>query len=828
MDLRHIGSKDTLLCLETERLSVTIKGPPPQPDLPGIACDDESTLLVRCAEDFSVALAGNPSVVSSSEAGNVYRGAVQAEPVFFEQKQYEIFAEPSEGHTVSFWHDNYALRNAVTPVGRKQQMLSGVINFRNNIGLSDFVFYLDGKEYLTLTLEVYPSKISYKKDYQAIVADVTCEIYSLIFDLLKKTYSSFDTSDSAQSSPVEFYAIIRKIYEDYISAADLILHSPHHELQKTREILPQHKIRRAGKETLKWLSSHPEHVLRDGHGNFQAEKALTTRKFVSYDTHENRLMKYMLMQTIQKLEHFRHTYMKMKDTLDEGTVSQIDAMIQGLQRRCNTGFLQIVPAQPSDSGMSLVFGMAPGYQELYRCFLLMQHGLTLTGGIFHISVKDLPLLYEYWCFIKLNSLMKSKYRLISQDVIQLNGSGLTVSLMHGKASRIRYDDEKTGDQITLSYNPSERNLPTVSQRPDNVLSLTKKGSRTRYEYIFDAKYKIDPSLKGTYYHEVVSGLPGPKEEDINTMHRYRDAIVSEQEHCRYERSMVGAYVLFPYANEEEYKQHRFYKSIEKVNIGGLPFLPSATSLVSSFLDDLIADSPESAFERTSLPQGIEEKLAKVDWQRKDILIGGMREAAHLSVFLEENFYCLPVSSLTEDHLPVRFVALYQSVSLFGNNAKIAYYGEVKQIQTMKRWEITRLPCTDDQMNEDYYRFAIREWKMLARPIEVRERGIKHVAFTNEFLFRHSESISELFLKTPEEYRFLMELKRYVHNGMIINDNDAPASFLFSGYRVLFQDGAIKLTGDNGFITECTIQDFQRHPHAVFRSLMQHIAADGAG
>lgn len=37
-------------------------------------------------------------------------------------------------------------------------------------------------------VEVYPSKISYKEDYQAIVADVTAEIYNVIFDFLKATY----------------------------------------------------------------------------------------------------------------------------------------------------------------------------------------------------------------------------------------------------------------------------------------------------------------------------------------------------------------------------------------------------------------------------------------------------------------------------------------------------------------------------------------------------------------------------------------------------------------------------------------------------------------
>ena len=45
----------------------------------------------------------------------------------------------------------------------------------------------------------------------------------------------------------------------------------------------------------------------------------------------------------------------------------------------------------------------------------------------------------------------------------------------------------------------------------------------------------------------------------------------------YDRTMFGAYVLFPYSDEEKYKDHDFYKSIGTVNIGCLPFLPSATN-----------------------------------------------------------------------------------------------------------------------------------------------------------------------------------------------------------------------------------------------------------
>jgi len=110
-----------------------------------------------------------------------------------------------------------------------------------------------------------------------------------------------------------------------------------------------------------------------------------------------------------------------------------------------------------------------------------------------------------------------------------------------------------------------------------VLTLVKRSpdrGRMTCRYVFDAKYKIDPALPGSPYYNAISHTPGPKEEDINTMHRYRDAIVCEAGEEVFRRTMFGAYVLFPYGNEKEYRGHRFYRSIEKVNIGGLPFLLS--------------------------------------------------------------------------------------------------------------------------------------------------------------------------------------------------------------------------------------------------------------
>lgn len=805
-----ISNTDELVYVQTNLLTVTIKGSASHPSFPGVEFKEkEASLRVSCDDPYEINMAGDYDLLTKQNLGRAFIGQYRLRPIFFEQQRYEIIIEPEDGHTVEFWHENYNVRKNVTPVGRKSTILSGIINFGNEIGLSDLVIRVNGKNYLKLTIEVFPSKIGYKDDYKAIVADVTEEIYNLIFDFLKKTYDSFDISSKKQSSSVEFFAIIRVIFQKFLTAADMVIAKPHHVLEKEHVVLPGHRIKRTDNRTLRWIEKHPERTLRTEQ-SIMVESAQAVKKHVTYDTKENRLTKYMLQSTVKRLEHFKQQYLKLTRETDFAIVDQIDTMIKGIQRRYNTGFLREVDAVPANSGMSLVFSMAQGYRDLYRCYLLLQHGLSVTGSVFNISLKNLAVLYEYWCFIKLNSLMKERYELLSQDIIKVARNGLFVSLIKGQRSRVRYRNPDNGEVITLSYNPKEILGATVPQKPDNVLSLQKKGTKANYKYVFDAKYKINPALDGSMY-QLMYQTPGPQEEDINTMHRYRDAIVYQDDSSPYERTMFGAYVLFPYIEQEKYKQHHFYKSIEQVNIGGLPFLPSATELVTQMLDELISDSPESAFERAILPAGIEERLAKVEWNRREVLIGFVDEAGQMQCCMEGNYYYTYRSKVSKENLPVYYVALYQK------NTGIEYYGKVITTQTVQRNE---LPGAGRNPDESCYRFDVEKWIPLATPIRPERYGPSPVSYTNFFLLTHSTSYPELHLRNEAEYRFYTELKRR-SNKTVIDEHSEKLGFELGDVKVLFEDGDIQLYRQGKVINQCTVQEFLRHPNATFRRLQGH-------
>ena len=549
----------------------------------------------------------------------------------------------------------------------------------------------------------------------------------------------------------------------------------------------------------RWLEKHPEYVRRDRAG-IRAEKVLAVRKQITYDTQENRLVKFMLKATVRRIDDFTRRYVKSRQKPDEQVLNGAKKMSGELQRLLGASFLAEVADYSASKSMSLVFGMAPGYRELYKYYLMLQNGISVGGDIFHMSVRDTAQLYEYWCFIKLYDILRSHYTLKSPDIIKVDRKGVTIDLVKGRQSKVTFLNTKSGERIYLAYNPSEIATQTVNQRPDNVLELEKKGAGNRYKYVFDAKYRIEMNPDGSFYPDT---KPGPKVDDINTMHRYRDSIVYENKESRFtfEKTMFGAYILFPYADEEEYKNHRFYKSIDSVNIGGLPFLPSATTLVTELLDELVSDSPESAFERTTLPAGIEERLKTVNWDKRDVLIGLVQDEKERDVFLRKEEYYTRRFDIA--NLPVRYVALYEK------GKGISYYGEVAYCRTVTGGN---LPGHGHRNKDKYHVFKVLKWNLLTTPIRVSEYGPNPVAYTNYFLLSNSSTYSELLLKNEADYRFFTELKRRTDEA-IIKQSEEKTAFEFGGIKVLFEKSRVYVVieRENRMEEMFTVRDFSRRP-----------------
>lgn len=823
MDLLPTGSNTKIFEVKTPKVNVVLKSKKAHPIIIGDQSGNQDSTIIFSGDNIQeIRLKGSDDVLPLDDRSYVHSVGFRTAPLFFEQNDYEIIIKGTSNAKVGFWHENFHVRNKVEAISEGDNILTGIINFDNNIGQSDLIITTDGAITLVIRIEVFPSKISYKEDYKSIITDITNEIYSVVFDFLRKTYESCRLGDNVSYTPTIFFTIIRTIFSDLVKSIDIIIQNPHHILFKEHVVLPAHKVRKTDNLTIKWLEKHPENVAKSSTG-LSISKAQAVKKHITYNTLENQFTKHILHSTIKRLDSFHKLYSALEKNIDTSIIDELEKMKREINSRLHQSFLNKVDDYKATHSMSLVFSMAPGYRDLYKYYLMLLKGLAVNGDIFKISIKDTAQLYEYWCFIKLNSLMKKSYMLVSPDVIKIDNGGITVSLVKGHKSEVRYINPRTGERIVLTYNPGEQNTQTVGQKPDNVLTLEKTGSETPYKYVFDAKYRIDPAIPGTGYPD---SNPGPKVDDINSMHRYRDSIVYENDtpsRFAFEKTMFGAYVLFPYSKEDKYTNHRFYRSIETVNIGGLPFLPGATGLVEKLLTELIMDSKESAFERASLPRGIERKLAKVDWSVMDMLVGSLNSAEQLQINLDSKFYYVPAKFINESDLPIRYAALYQSNVKYKKDAGIRYYGTVTKTSICKRKDIP-VPMTSHNEDELYYRFEVKAWEELAIAIKVREEGVYQPKFTNMFLFQNCRDSYELFnIHSEEQYRLLQELKRISSDTSVNDDEHTPGFKINNELSVVLLNGDIMVcTADGIILNKIPVNEFIRRPRYIFNRLKEDI------
>lgn len=466
---------------------------------------------------------------------------------------------------------------------------------------------------------------------------------------------------------------------------------------------------------------------------------------------------------------------------DQHIISMTGKMRDRLHSLERFGFLSSVGELNQVNNLSLVLQMAPGYREVYKYYLMLVKGLSLQSDIFRISIKDLALLYEYWCFLKLNSILRSRYQLEGHDLIKANSTGLTVRLDKTRRAAIHYTNPQNQEKITLSYNNLLNiRMPTTNQRPDNMLNLRKENQDIDYQYVFDAKYRLNPAAPGSDYYRKYR-KPGPQEDDINTMHRYRDAIFYSHR-GRISKSVFGAYILFPFKDSDYYaglgdgQPHDFYSSIEKVNIGGLPFLPGETGLVENFLDELIMDTPDSAFERV-LPQVGSDLYYQQKFRPRAVLVGAVGDKKQFKINVEGCFYHIPYRLVKKTCFNIDYIALYQPASIFGNDASgIRCFGSIKEMVVVKRKDIDELP---KQSQELYVKFTVDDWKMLGQPITPAGYGVRTHIYTTWYLLQQARTLPELSLRSEEEMRLWKELQR-LGQSIIWK---APARQLGAGSRI---------------------------------------------
>lgn len=516
---------------------------------------------------------------------------VPAPATFFDNADFPIWIEFKD--YVKDAQFGSILQNDNDRFSFRRHILAGFINYKNEIGRSEIqIIYKVDKETRAFRFgfEVLSTKLDYHEHWRTIVEDIEREYRMLSLDYMRRTFHGFSPDQNGEHPDIVWWSVFEGEQQKFIKACKSIIDRPRHRLHGEEVYLRADKLKQTPHNIENRLAEHrkePAYLYR------------VEQHILSNDTQENRFLKFALHQISKRYEDLRQRIEAVKTASDTMKAAML-ATSESLKRLQHHPFFRTIGRFKGINQESMVLQKATGYSQVYRTWNLLRRAYSLNDGLYRLQMKDIATLYEIWCFIEVSHIVKEQLHLENEEVehrnrMEMNGI-FSWELGKGEHSRILF--RKDGVELAeLVYNPKnadkENNnvgmkdlvVPTVPQKPDIVLQLTKNDLQQgmKMTYLFDAKYRIDGKDKG---------VDVPPEGAINQMHRYRDAIYyKDYDANALKKEVIGGYILFPGDGEPNYVAvSKFYKTIKEVNIGAFPLRPKDVEnrkLLENFIDELI-------------------------------------------------------------------------------------------------------------------------------------------------------------------------------------------------------------------------------------------------
>ena len=214
------------------------------------------------------------------------------------------------------------------------------------------------------------------------------------------------------------------------------------------------------------------------------------------------------------------------------------------------------------------------------------------------------------------------------------------------------------------------------------------------------------------------------------------------------------------------------------------------------------------FKEAKLPKRLDKAIGGASWLTPDVLVGALRNRYQLDVCLECDFYHMPATRI--DPKAVEYVAMYQSITLFGRKSGILWYGKVAEFEKLRRYEIDEIPKNSDEW---YYRFDVKKWRKFSTPISAGGVAFVHL-LTNRFLLRNSRTVAELLVGSEHQFRWLYALKKAMSQARRFFKT--TAGFSFDGIITVVSRGAILCIRDDHLIAQLEgVGKLEESYHEIF-------------
>jgi len=505
---------------------------------------------------------------------------VRANNQLFENKKYYIDFEATDDDVTAEIQKSKLSQFINWQKGNKFATLT-ITNFIGNIYFFGNTFDVKSQKFLT--------ELTGTEQFKTILSDIQELSKNIIF-----TYSSpsfvlrqVDYKDANPSLLLMFNYFKKVILNwDYNTNLESSLHkiinNPNHKYDFFYEIDNIEKIKKVDNKTLRSLVSENKYyvklnsdqselislpitkfVSQNLSDNYFPTKALLKKQYLSFDTPENRFVKFLF----RYIEGIAYRLNSIRE-LPKNVIEEKELVLSFCRSTLNNPFFKKIGEMKKIPVHSTVLQGRSGYKDMFLHFTRSRFGIKHIFDEFEeealsIDLKRISDIYEYWVFYKIAIAILGTEIIIEQQNVVLNNGEISYGVcFKNKTISVYYNWTESRARKT-SY--------SVTLRPDTTVVIKNNGRSIKL--IFDAKYKVR-------YKDTEEGLVRyVNPEDIYKMHTYLDAI----DNCQFAMAVYPGSEFYFYERNLEYPIRRNISSIKDFHgVGALPLIPKDEKLDKQF------------------------------------------------------------------------------------------------------------------------------------------------------------------------------------------------------------------------------------------------------
>ncbi|WP_406533201.1 DUF2357 domain-containing protein [Methanobrevibacter sp.] len=504
-----------------------------------------------------------------------------AKLMFLEETEYQILFESKDAgadyeilYSLTKINDNHFKPFRFTLGDNENYKIAGTLNFRSYVGKSFLDVRKEDINSIKIPIEVRSKKIDYFNQYSSMIADLSQQSLSLIFEVNSPLYQEFELDSRRKDTYYEDFMFLEYLFRDdnLPSIFEYLSKNLHSQLKNHIETVPISFASKVNQNTLKNIMTKPGNLSKSD-ADFEIVRKL--KGHIPYeldqikhedviDIPENRFLKYFL-------ELIRDLIEKLLSNSKEGYIN--DKLLyfrDEIGYYLSSKFFNHISAMDYVPFNSQILQKKEGYREIFHYFLMLEFSFRLSwdelNNQFKGFEKKLSELYEYWCYFKLLKVLNdlSIDKISFEDVFVINKDNWSVGIKKGVKSlkhfKLMLHDHEI--KIDMFYNlrfsdKSQYRSYSLAFKPDYTLLVTI--GKHNYYIHFDAKYRSELEISDFYskinaetdLDEEIDKRDALEEKDyifkdgdIYKMHTYKDSILKTE----------GSYVLYPGSITKRFKE----------------------------------------------------------------------------------------------------------------------------------------------------------------------------------------------------------------------------------------------------------------------------------